>query len=165
MGKTVLKIVKDGIPTERECLSCKSIKPFSEFQKDAGGFMQKKARCKECCNTLQREVEYPKNKRSGLRNRLDKVIKMYGVSYGYVVRTLDSQLGLCANRGCGKEISLGAPSGAANRAVIDHCHETGNFRAVLCSVCNLLLGKIENDRNQVYGLLEYITKHTTKENK
>jgi hypothetical protein len=154
----VLKVVANGEVTERECLSCKTVKPLSDFQKDIHGYLQKKARCRVCCNKKQREVDYPKNKRSGLKSRPDKMLKFYGVTYEHVVRTLDEQHGLCANRACGKPINLSAPNGL-ERAMIDHCHTTGKFRGMLCMMCNLTLGKIEADQNLILGLMEYMTKN------
>jgi len=49
-----------------------------------------------------------------------------------------------------------------DRAVIDHDHKTGKFRAVLCMNCNLTLGKIENEPNKALGLMEYLAKHTAE---
>lgn len=31
-----------------------------------------------------------------------------------------------------------------NRSTLDHSHESGDARGVLCSACNLLLGKVES---------------------
>lgn len=159
MTNVVLTVVSDGEVTERICLSCKIIKPLSEFQKDVHGYLQKKARCRECCNKKWREVDYQKNKRGTIKERPDMLKILYGVTWEHVVKTLDSQLGLCANRACGKQISLGAGSGKKNRAVIDHCHVIGKFRELLCTSCNLELGKVETNKNLYLGFFEYLEKH------
>ena len=36
----------------------------------------------------------------------------------------------------------------------DHCHTTGNFRAILCSGCNLALGTYEKMKNQFENYLK-----------
>lgn len=143
------------------CLSCNVSKPFSEFQKDVHGFKQKKARCRDCCNILSRKnyQENPNVRRSGIKNRPDKLKRLYGVTYEQVVQTLSKQLGRCANIGCSKEISLEVNGTRGNRAVIDHDHKTGEFRAVLCMRCNTLLGSLETESDKILGLLDYLNKH------
>lgn len=44
------------------------------------------------------------------------------------------------------------------RAVIDHCHQTKQFRGVLCDRCNLLLGQLERAAKQP-ALLAYAKRH------
>lgn len=51
------------------------------------------------------------------------------------------QGGLCLV--CGKPIDI-TKSGNASDMVVDHCHETGENRAVLHRSCNAALGKIDN---------------------
>src|ERR1700722_7383397 len=128
----VFQIKSDGRKTQivteqgRVCIKCGEEKLWSEFHKDIHGFNQKKATCVPCCNAKGRTVykENPAVRRSGLKNRPDKVLKLYGVTYEHVVRTLDRQHGRCANIACGKEISLELKN-VKGRAVIDHNHKTG----------------------------------------
>jgi hypothetical protein len=42
------------------------------------------------------------------------------------------------------------------RAALDHCHETGHERALLCGACNTALGLVREDPARLVGLLEYI---------
>jgi len=56
---------------------------------------------------------------------------------------------------------LNGPS-RSGRAVIDHDHKTGTFRALLCSKCNLDLGMIESDEKRFSGLVEYLHKHNIR---
>lgn len=154
----VLKVIENGVITQRQCKTCKEVKNIAEFPKRSSEFFGHRSHCKTCHNEKMRQVN--KNSRRNYKNVSSKIFKQYGVTFEHVVKTLVDQHGLCANRGCGKEISLDAPRGASNRANIDHSHATGKFRALLCTVCNLHLGKIENDRNQTLGLLEYIAKYS-----
>lgn len=139
--------------TGRVCISCGQEKSWDKFHKDVHGFNQKTATCGACRNSNYVDPRSGSNK-----GRPDKIKRLYGVTYEHVVLTLDAQHSLCANRACGKEISLDVAM-ASNRAVIDHCHATGKFRAVLCQPCNLLLGSIETKQNLMLGLVEYLSKH------
>lgn len=39
--------------------------------------------------------------------------------------------------------------------VIDHCHDTGNFRGVLCRQCNAAIGLLKENKENIKKLLEY----------
>lgn len=58
-------------------------------------------------------------------------------------RVFNHQQGVCF--GCGR------PNATGKRLSSDHDHDTGEFRGLLCSRCNPLLGKIENAFKR-YGL-------------
>lgn len=163
-----LILKKDGrnkvILTEngRVCLKCKQGKIWDLFANDAHGYNRKTATCLDCRKIKHKEVydSNPNVRRSGIKNRPDKLKRLYGITYADAVRTLDSQFGRCANVACSKEISLETKGARGNRAVIDHDHKTGKFRALLCSKCNLDLGIIENNEARFLGLMQYKTKHT-----
>ena len=144
----------------RVCLKCDEPKAWDQFAKDIHGYNKKTATCIPCRNAKGREVymSNPAVCRSGMASRPDKLMKQYGITYADVVRTFDAQHGRCANRACGKEISLEVKQGH-NRAMIDHNHKTGKFRALLCCACNFSLGYIEKQGNILLGLQEYLTKY------
>ncbi len=145
----------------RVCLGCKEAKAWGEFSKDAHGLNQKSARCVDCRNEKGRQVykENPAVRRSGIKNRSDKLKRLYGITYADAVHALDAQFGRCANEPCGKEINLEVKGSHGSRAFIDHDHKTGKFRGMLCVACNTLLGKLENNENIYLGLLRYAAKH------
>lgn len=41
-------------------------------------------------------------------------------------------------------------------ASVDHCHETGRVRGLLCRLCNLALGHIQDDVDTAERLLAYV---------
>jgi hypothetical protein len=41
---------------------------------------------------------------------------------------------------------------------VDHCHETGTVRGILCRQCNLLLGHAKDDLNILQGAIKYLTR-------
>lgn len=147
--------------TGRNCLACGEIKSWDQFAKDVHGYKQKTATCKIYRNEKFRKIykENPNVQRSTIKDKPHVLKKRYGVTYGQVVQTLANQLGRCANHGCGKEIFLNVVKCDESRAVIDHDHKTGKFRAMLCGKCNLDLGMIECNETRFLGLMDYKTKH------
>lgn len=159
MRKTVV-LTENG----RECLKCCEAKSWNEFAKDVHGYNGKTATCKNCRNEkFRKQFKYNPNVRRGsLKERPDRLKRIYGVTWDFVVQTLANQFGRCANLGCCKEISLETKGTKGNRAVIDHCHETGQFRALLCIECNAVLGTLETKASKVLGLMDYMNKHNKK---
>lgn len=48
---------------------------------------------------------------------------------------------------------------AARRAMIDHCHDTGVVRALLCNDCNTTLGRFADQQSLLRRLCEYALRH------
>lgn len=161
-GRKKIVLVEDG----RICMTCEQPKSWDKFSKDVHGYNQKTATCSDCRNEKGREVykTNPAVRRSGIKNRPDRLKKFYGITFADVVRTFDAQHGMCANHACGREITLETKSdnrGMKNKAMIDHNHTTRKFRALLCMQCNLTLGYLEKQENVILGLQDYLTKHQT----
>lgn len=158
LRKTV-KLIEGG----RVCLDCEKGKPWKDFAKDEYGYNRKTANCKECRNIKNQQYikEHPEIPAmySSLKNRPSVLKRKYGITWEQVIRAFDAQMGFCANRACGQKISLDVKGNTKERAVIDHNHKTGKFRALLCSPCNLLLGTLETKENLILGLMEYSNKH------
>lgn len=92
---------------------------------------------------LNRQVE------SARKHLLEK----YGLKHIDVLAMHHRQGGRCANPGCRVEIDLwGRERG------IDHCHETGKVRGLLCRACNSALGQLYDDRERILGLAAYLEK-------
>ncbi len=49
---------------------------------------------------------------------------------------------------CGKHVE---------KWILDHCHETGRFRAYICDSCNLGLGKFNDDVEIIKKAIAYLT--------
>lgn len=174
----VVKLVNTKI-----CKGCGAEKSLGEFHKNAGYADGHLSKCNACMKPdsekklknraymiarrkkiMADPEQYAKLKeKKNEWNRSEKYYDMYygkrfGVSYKVLVAMLASQNGLCANIGCSRAIVL-PPSEGELRACIDHNHETGKIRSLLCTRCNTFLGHIENNRNLVPGIMDYLNKH------
>ena len=70
------------------------------------------------------------------RQRRRRLRVEYNMTLGQYREMYLTQGGLCAL--CGK------PETNGNLLVVDHDHDTGKVRGLLCSGCNLEIGKMEN---------------------
>lgn len=78
--------------------------------------------------------------------------------YGITVEAHDAmwvkQKGLCA--ACGES----ATSKRIARGHLDHNHNTGKIREILCIKCNVALGALKESPAKIIGLLHYLQRHT-----
>lgn len=76
----------------------------------------------------------------------------YGITYAQAEVLLASQGGCCQI--CGDEIKLGGTGGA----VVDHDHDTGVVRGILCKPCNVGLGFLRDNEAILLSAIAYIKK-------
>ena len=116
------------ISNEIECTKCKTIKPLLSFYKA-------RRVCNDCYTPTQLSA-----------NRKHK----YGVDDTIVQVYWEQQGGKCKNPGCDVVFENIAD------ACVDHNHETGAVRGMLCHGCNAGLGLLRENPNVILGLIEYL---------
>ena len=82
--------------------------------------------------------------------------KRYGISYETFLSMMEKQNGVCAI--CNEPIIIGGHK--RNTACIDHNHQTGKIRELLCANCNNGIGHLKENITTMYRAIEYIKKHT-----
>jgi len=102
------------------------------------------------CEACQTPLEAP-GKRRKCRACIDRVrllrrLKQYDLSEEQYTGMSKAQDGLCAICGTAEEL------------VIDHCHQTGIVRGLLCSSCNLAIGNLRNCVNRCASAAEYLAR-------
>lgn len=111
----------------KTCAKCKKEKPLEEFHKQPSGKFGRHSYCRLCANEVQRCSRVRNYSKESKRKW--QIKSRYGLSASQVKELLAEQHGVCAI--CKKEMS---------RMCIDHCHETGVVRGLLCHRCNICLG-------------------------
>lgn len=82
----------------------------------------------------------------------NKNYKTYGITLDDYNAMFSAQGGKCA-------ICNGTnPSGKS--LAIDHCHETGKVRALLCINCNIGIGNFKDNTETMLKAIEYLKKHS-----
>lgn len=101
----------------------------------------------------------PDEKYDQTKKRFERHLwRTHGIRIADARALLAKQGGLCGIRACGKELSLDVHGrkDSANRAVIDHCHQTGRVRGLLCNRCNKAEGFYTQNKNLFLGIAEYL---------
>lgn len=83
------------------------------------------------------------------KHRAQKRLQTYGVTAARFQALLAHQGGCCA-------ICLTPDPGAGRNWHVDHCHETGVVRGLLCTHCNLGLGHFKDNRVSLANAAKYL---------
>ena len=97
--------------------------------------------------------QHPRKSRQYRRNWWLK--SEYGFGTDRYKDMLQKQKGRCAI--CGRK-----PFGRRKRLVVDHCHKTNGVRALLCHVCNSVLGMIKESVSTLKTMIVYIRRFKNK---
>ena len=58
---------------------------------------------------------------------------------------------------CCKTCGLPAKDNIQGKLYVDHCHNTGKVRGLLCMKCNTALGLLNDDKELLQKMLEYLS--------
>lgn len=169
------------------CSRCKVGKSVEEFYKSKDGKDGLKSSCKQCydIHTINYRRKNPERvkeqKRKYRQNNLEKtkqalkkyyqnnlerfknnkLINSYGITLEHYNNILYEQDGKCAI--CKKEEYTADPrTQKPKKLSVDHCHTTNKVRGLLCSNCNLSLGKFNDDINILFSAIKYLQKYRDK---
>lgn len=112
-------------------------------------------KCKPCHYAYQKAYRQRQITCGGMnKDRKYQLKKRYGLSVEQYEALLVEHDGYCG--ACG-ELPGGYEDGRWNMLVVDHCHETGVVRGLLCNGCNRAAGLLNDDIEKIAGLLRYMT--------
>ncbi len=89
-----------------------------------------------------------------LHQRRSTMKEMYGITPEDYDRMHAEQSGKCKT--C-KEVPVGDK--ARGRLHVDHCHQTGKIRGLLCYRCNLAIGHLRDNPALAITVAEYLKEH------
>ena len=79
-----------------------------------------------------------------------ELMRKYGITEKYYNTLLEGQRWRCAICRIYKHGTDG------KRLAVDHCHETGKVRGLLCHMCNNALGLLRDDTEIINNALKYL---------
>lgn len=152
-------ITADG--TAKTCAACRQALGLEYFHRRGRNSKYYAAYCAHCdnarlkkttaqnteCMRKYRERHPARYARYKLRNRV--------AQYGLTLSAYEALIAACGNR-C--QI-CGAPGEdeKCGRLHIDHCHRSGQVRGLLCMLCNIALGAVDDDITKLTAAILYLT--------
>lgn len=81
-------------------------------------------------------------------------LRRYGITLQQWLDMLVAQDGCCYL--CGRR-----PEGEGRKGTleVDHCHDSGKVRALLCQTCNTALGKFQDSPELLRKAADYVERH------
>lgn len=146
------------------CLMCNEGKVLSDFHKDKNRKDGLYVYCKSCVKCYQntglrlvggkeyRKKHYAENRdrfRAEMKARMR--MKLYGVSEESFAAMLDAQQHKCAI--CSEDLK---------KPHVDHDHETGHVRGLLCGQCNVGIGMLRDSPELLRAALAYLIESAKK---
>lgn len=146
----------------KRCSGCKETLPRETFGPSKGTFDGLYAYCRACnakrhdkwrrqnlgyVNAKQREW-HRKNPDKGASYELKQ---NYGIS-------LDTYNAMLAEQSVRCAICKRSEPGGRGRFHVDHCHDTGTIRGLLCHACNLGIGQLKHSAEILKEAIKYITR-------
>jgi len=147
------------MPETKICSRCNETKPLDRFHKNGSRKDGLADWCKSCANADQRErrAENPDKMRAYDCARREKrkdlhLQQTYGITLAEYDEVLEAQGDCCAI--CGKTITE-----QGRRLCIDHNHETGENRGLLCTNCNIGIGFLQDSSEVCRQAMLYLRRY------
>lgn len=163
--------MKNKLTKEQKIQRASYSREWRKNNKDKVAASSKKARIKnrdkilECQRKwlIKNKEKHIKNSKLWYQNNKDRVRdnqlkRQFGISLEEYNKILDNQSGVCHL--CG-----GGPDVKSKKLAVDHDHETGKIRALLCRGCNVGIGNLKDDFNLLRKAADYIEKFKNCSNK
>jgi len=158
----------------KTCKWCRVEKPFTDFYKDDVGRDGRRPECKEC-TAARRKRWYGENREQEIQrvrewqqrnhdaylekqadyrargtrdHRAEHLRRTFGMTHEAYDALLEEQGGCCAI--CGRAPKPG------KHLHVDHDHDTGEVRGLLCFSCNVGVGNFGNDVERLERTVDYL---------
>lgn len=140
------------------CTSCLTEKCVTSFwqksRKRADGSVTYRAVCKEC-GVKEKLLKY--HTEGGKEKQKERSFRALMRSYG-ITEEIYEQERIKQNYKC---CLCGADEKDQHhgRLYVDHCHETGKYRGLLCNLCNVALGSFKDNVEVIKKSIEYLNEN------
>lgn len=137
----------------KECRNCGVRKLLSDFYKEKRHKDGRHSECKECFCERSKAYKVKNKQKTKTVNRDLHLRKTFGIGSDQYNAILTKQHGVCAV--CGNP-ETSTYRGKLRHLSVDHCHETGKVRGLLCNDCNIALGWFKDDISRLKSAIRYL---------
>lgn len=132
----------------KTCTKCSIPKPFTDFHKGSNYADGYRSICKACMSAYYKQRNsQPKQK---LKQREWSYRRLYNITPAEYDQLLKKQGGGCAICGDTKTRK------GSDHLHVDHDHQTGEVRGILCNHCNVALGYIKDKPDLLQKAINYL---------
>lgn len=148
------------------CVCCGIEKDSSQFYKEKRVVDGLTARCRQCTKekagnsyrTRKTEVLAQRKAQYDKRREKDKKLRnTYGITLEQWEAMFRAQGDCCAI------CKSTSPNHGSGQFVVDHCHEFGQVRGILCGKCNIMLGQADDSHDTLFEAAMYLVANSTPE--
>ena len=132
----------------KTCMTCGKEKFATDFYVRNKVSMVRHSECKICTGERVKN----RHKENPERTRNNDLKRNYGITLQEHQEMYENQNGHCAI--CKKE-----GDGKWKKLCVDHDHETGKVRQLLCRRCNMVLGQVYDNISLLEEHIKYLQKH------
>jgi len=144
---------KDAINERRRQMRAENINGARDRMREQKARAWQKNRDKELQKAKER-YQLDKERRASVRLK-----KEFGITLVEYDAMFVLQKGRCAV--CGDPPKIRDKYGNLRRFSVDHHHETGKVRQLLCGPCNMSIGLVKESISTLVNMIDYIKKHET----
>lgn len=131
----------------KRCSKCSTVKELDAFHADRRRVNGRASMCKGCKSEYMKS--YWANEKNPHKSRSYR-LQAYGITTADYERMFVEQEGVCA-------ICASAPNG--RNLCVDHSHESGKVRQLLCVQCNAGLGQFAENPERMLSAINYLKRH------
>jgi len=151
----IIKRIHSILTKKRICVKCGEVKSVEEFysaRRKVDNYVPRITTECKTCSRKNRKEHYTQNREKVLANRR---FRSYGLSKDEYNEMLVNQGGSCAicKR---KEWVRASITDNVMALAVDHCHDSGNVRGLLCRACNLAIGYFEDNIESLDEAIKYL---------
>lgn len=147
----------------KRCPKCETIKDVAAFGANRANRDGLQTYCRVCAveTVMQSRQKDPTSHRESSKRWKQEnpeqahdmhLRRTYGVEYGTYAAMLEKQGGKCA------VCEAAEPGGNSKNFHMDHCHDTGKVRGLLCTSCNNGIGRFNHDPELLREAAAYLRK-------
>lgn len=138
--------------TEKTCSICREVKILEEFHRNNGSRDGRAAVCRPCAIKQVRIWEINNPEKFALNQRRHIMKSKYGITLEQYAEMLKAQNGGCSI--CGRKRNP-----PKEPLVVDHDHQSGTVRSLLCNRCNGGMGLLGDNPERLRAAADYIEHH------
>jgi len=136
--------------SDKQCSKCGEVKSTSLFYRNAAKKDGLSTACK-VCDKAKAAAHYNADPEHRWRIEIKRKYGLTAIQYYMMLDQQDGKCKICKGIGPGG-------AGRTSRMAIDHCHQTGKVRGILCNRCNRALGLFEDNISNLTAAIEYLSR-------